>query len=191
MSRRCLQSPTGAAQPAAAAHRAVLPVHKTKRLTLRAPTMSDFPVWRELMVPDEEGFLGGPHTEEMAWESFCVYVAGWLLHGHGLWTVELHTTNTVAGFVHLGLEWEDEEPELGWMLLPEFRGKGIALEATQAARAHGLALLGDDGFVSYVARENARSNALAERLGARRDIAEEARLGDDENTHVWRHGGYA
>ncbi len=191
MTRRCLQPPTGAAQPAATAHQAVLPVIKTERLTLRAPMMSDFPVWRELLVPDTEGFLGGPRTEEEAWEEFCVSVAGWLLHGHGLWTVELNETNTVAGFVLLGLEWQDLEPELGWMLLPEYRGKGIAYEAAQAARSHGLSLFGDGGFVSYVASDNAPSNRLAERLGARRDGAAETEIGDHDQTRVWRHGGHA
>lgn len=189
MTRRCLQPPTGAAQPAATAHCAVLPSFQTERLTLRAPVMSDFPVWRDLMVPDAQGFLGGPHTEEEAWEAFCVYVAGWLLHGYGLWTVEERETRTIVGFVHLGLEWGDWEPELGWMLLPEHRGKGFAQEAARAAQAHGRALLGDGGFVSYVAQENAPSNALAERLGATRDTAQEARLADDEHTHIWRHGG--
>ncbi len=186
--RRCLESPAGAAQPAAAAHRAVLPTYRTERLTLRAPEMSDFPVWRALMVPDEDGFLGGPHSEEEAWDAFCVYVAGWLLHGHGLWTVELHATGDVAGFVHLGLEWDDLEPELGWMILPEFRSMGIATEASEVARSHGIGLLGDGGFVSYVARDNGPSNRLAARLGATRDHDTETALGGDEPLNVWRHG---
>ncbi len=189
MTRRCLKPPQGAAQPAATAHCAVLPSLQTERLTLRAPMMSDFPVWQTLMVPDAEGFLGGPHSEEEAWEAFCVYVAGWLLHGHGLWTVEERETRTIVGFVHLGLEWDDWEPELGWMLLPEHRGRGFAHEAASAAQDHGRALLGDGGFVSYVAHENTPSNALAERLGARRDRAGEARLPANEHTHIWRHGG--
>ena len=189
MIRRCLEQPVGATAAAAAKHRAVLPRYDTERLTLRPADLSDFPAWRSLFVPDADGILGGPHSEEEAWEAFCVYVAGWLLHGHGAWAVELKETRETAGFVLLGLEWGDLEPELGWMLLPEYRGKGIAFEAASAARAHANALIGDGGFVSYVARENTPSNALAARLGAHRDTAAEARLSDARDTHIWRHGG--
>lgn len=190
MTRRCLQPPVGAAQPAAATHRAVLPGYETARLRLRPPEMSDFPIWRDLMVPDADGMLGGPHTEEEAWEAFCVYVAGWILHGHGTWAIELRTGGETIGFVHLGLEWGDDEPELGWMLLPEHRGLGYASEAAEVARSHGLTLFGEGGFVSYVAAGNSPSNALAKRLGAVRDRRAEAALSDDA-TCVWRHGDTA
>lgn len=190
MTRRCIMPPVGAAQPASTAHRAVIPSYQTERLTLRAPMMSDFPAWRTLMVPDTEGYLGGPHTEEEAWEAFCVYVAGWLLHGHGLWSVELREGGALAGFVHLGLEWGDAEPELGWMFLPEHRGLGYAREAAEQARAHGATLFGASGFVSYVDPDNAPSNRLAQHLGGERDASAEASI-DDGQTHVWRYGGHA
>lgn len=190
MTQRCLTPPTGPAHDTASTVRAALPVLETERLTLRAPLMSDFPHWRDLMVPDDEGFLGGPHTEEEAWEAFCVYAAGWMLHGHGLWTLELRATGKMIGFVIVGLEWGDEEPELGWMIDPQFRGRGFGFEAARAARDHGLTLFGSDGLVSYVASENDPANVLAERLGAKRDRNAEITLGDDQ-THVWRYGDTA
>ena len=190
MTRRCLMPPTATAHEAAAKARDSLPVIGTERLMLRAPQMADFPHWAALMVPDADGHLGGPHTEEEAWEAFCVYVAGWLLHGHGLFTVEMTSSGAVAGFVLIGLEWGDEEPELGWMILPAYRGHGFGLEAAQAARKHALSLFGSDGVVSYVAPENDASNWLAERLGARRDRTTELSLGDGQ-TNVWRHGDTA
>ena len=41
-------------------------------------------------------------TEERAWEEFSYYTACWMLHGHGLWTVERKSDAAVVGFVSLG-----------------------------------------------------------------------------------------
>jgi RimJ/RimL family protein N-acetyltransferase len=169
MSMRCTHPPAGLPAERAEALRAQLPVIETERLSLRAATLADFPAWARLLVPDDEGFMGGPHTEEEAWEAFCVYVAGWLLHGHGLWTVTRKSDASALGFVLAGLEWGDAEPELGWMLLPEARGQGLATEAARAARDWALGAGGLDSLVSYVHPGNAASIALAQRLGASRN----------------------
>jgi RimJ/RimL family protein N-acetyltransferase len=185
---RCTQAPDGNAALAAAAISALVPELHTDRLALRAPRVTDLGAWTAILA--EAPFELGP---EEAWTAFCTYAAGWLLHGHGLWAVERRADETLIGFVHLGLEWEDIEPELGWMFLPEHRGAGLATEAALAARDHGLTALGAGSFVSYVAPENFPSNRLAERIGGRRDPAAEAALSGPagERTHVWRHGGVA
>lgn len=51
------------------------------------------------------------------------------------------------------------------------RGQGLAAEAAGAARAHAFGALGWTTAVSYVDPGNARSIALAERMGAIRDDA--------------------
>lgn len=163
---RCTHIPTGRSADRAQALCAQIPRIETDRLSLRAATMTDFPAWVRLLVPDALGHMGGPHTDEDAWEAFCVYVAGWALHGHGLWTVT-DKADVVVGFVLVGLEWGDAEPELGWMFLPEARGQGLATEAVRAARDWAF---GDGGFttlVSYVHPDNAGSIALANRLEAK------------------------
>jgi RimJ/RimL family protein N-acetyltransferase len=166
MTMRCTHIPTGRAADRARALSARIPRIETDRLTLRAATMADFPAWVDLLVPDDSGFLGGPHSEEEAWEAFCVYVAGWMLHGHGLWSVTTKTDDAVLGFVLVGLEWGDAEPELGWMMRATARGQGYATEAARAARDWALREGGLDTLVSYMHPENAASIALARRLGA-------------------------
>lgn len=186
---RCLQPPTGSAAARSAALRAAAPCLSTERLTLRPPVVADFDLWATLLSgPDSEG-LGGPIAREEAWAEFCVYAAGWLLHGHGLWSVECD--GALIGFVTLGLEWEDEEPELGYLFATDARGRGFATEAARAARDHALTLLGPGAFVSYIDPGNARSIRVAERLGAQRDADAEARLGPDVQVwrHALRHGG--
>ncbi len=165
---------------AAAQYRAALPVIQTRRLVLRAPTLDDLPVWTSI-CKDSFG-----DTEQEAWTEFSYYTSGWLLHGHGLFTVSLKGDDQVVGFVILGLEWDDHEPELGYMFHAEHRLQGYATEACSAVRDFGFDLLGPGRFVSYVSHSNTRSNALAQRLGATRDVVAESAFGPDQ--HVWRYG---
>ena len=185
MTMRCTLPPEGRAAEAAVQHRAALPVLETARLTLRAPRLDDFSIWVEVYGEEEGGYLGGPLSDEDVWLSFTNYVSGWLLHGHGLFTVE--RSGEAIGFVTLGLEWGDEEPEIGWLLPKRMQGQGYATEAAMAVRDYAVALYGPGKTVSYIHAENARSQAVAARLGAARDTLDEARLG----CQVWRHGGAA
>jgi RimJ/RimL family protein N-acetyltransferase len=161
--QRCVRPPEGAAAAAAAAARQVIPRIGTARLLLRAADLGDFPAWAAFF--EDGSFEGG---EERAWEEYCVYSAGWLLHGHGLWAVERREDGALLGFVMLGLEWGDAEPEIGWMLTPAARGNGYATEAAAAVRDFAEDLLGPGRAVSYIDRDNAASIRVAERLGARR-----------------------
>ncbi|MEM9796779.1 MAG: GNAT family N-acetyltransferase [Pseudomonadota bacterium] len=184
---RCTRPPTGAAAETAARFAALVPVLEGPRLRLRAPSVGDLPAWQRIYAAPEAKHFGGPWGAEEAWEEFAYYTGDWILYGHGLWSVERLSDTVLLGFIHLGLEWSDPEPELGWMFLPEHRGQGYATEAAGLASAHGAALLGDGAFVSYIAAGNAPSNALAARLGARRDTAAETAIGATD-LHVWRHG---
>ncbi|MEY3003800.1 MAG: hypothetical protein RLZZ491_976 [Pseudomonadota bacterium] len=167
-------------------HRASVPVIETARLRLRAPHLDDLGDWTRVF---SDSFAEPDDSPDRAWAEFSCYTAGWMLHGHGIWTVERLSDGARLGFVLVGLEWGDEEPELGYMILPEHRHQGYAAEAASAARDFGLGLLGD--LVSYVDPANAASGQLAARLGARRDIAAETSLAarDGDAIHVWRYRG--
>jgi RimJ/RimL family protein N-acetyltransferase len=181
---RCTRPPVGAAADAADGHAASIPVIETERLRLRAPRTADLPAWTHAWISD---FAEPGDGAEAAWTEFCFYTAGWLLHGHGLWSVERREDGVLVGFVLLGLEWSDDEPELGYIFLRDHHGQGYASEACAAARDFGFTLL--DTFVSYVDPGNTASNRLAERLGARRDEAAEARIrmAEEDAIHVWRY----
>lgn len=187
VSRPCTIAPTGPQLLIAQAVAGCVPVLQGPRVRLRAPILPDFGAYARIMSADQ-GFMGGPFTDADAWADFCNYIAGWMLHGHGLWSIELRDA-TLLGFINLGFEWADEEPELGWMLVPEHRGQGYATEAAALARDWGLSMV--DSLVSYADPENHASHAVAQSLGARRDLAEEARIAewDAEPPYVWRHKG--
>lgn len=179
--RRCTVPPTGLASEMARSYRGPLPVIETERLRLHAPTVEDLPIWTEIYT-DPGNKFGGPYTPQEAWTEFSYYVAGWLLHGYGLLSVVRKSDGKTIGFVQLGLEWEDDEPELGWMFAREARGFGFASEAAGALRDWALQLM--PTFVSYVDDENAASIRVARKLNATRDAeAEEQHPG----SQVWRH----
>ena len=142
-----------------------IPRIETARCILRAPRLEDAPDWISILVADFDGHIGGPHDEAGAFTEFAATVGLWLLRGHGLWTVTDHD-DRVLGFVLIGFEPGDREPELGWLFLPEARGRGLAAEAASAARGHALDAAGLPSLVSYIAPANSASRRLARRLGA-------------------------
>lgn len=188
--KETLQAPCEGHRPGPAARVAArlggkVPVLDTRRLQLRGPRIYDFKAYADILTSDRAVLMGGPYSRDEAWTDFTNYVACWMLHGHGLWTIDAATTPS-AGFVLLGFEYADPEPELGIFLGAASEGQGIAQEALEAARDHAFEALKWDSVVSYVDAENDRCIRLMERAGAARDPKAEAALGA-EHTFVFRH----
>jgi RimJ/RimL family protein N-acetyltransferase len=174
-----LTQPTGPLAEQAQAVGAAIPRIETPRLVLRAPRIGDFDAWAAIACSDRGRFIGGPYDAEEAWLDFCQMVAGWLLRGAGLWSVERRDTGALIGFVPINHEWADPELELGFLFLPEGEGQGFAEEAAAAARDHAMGALALPTLVSYIDPANARALALAARLGAVRDPQAEAAFAAD------------
>ena len=173
---------TGAAADLAARVSAVVPELLTARLSLRAPRLADFSAYAEILDgPRGRYIMDQPVTRGAIWRDYCGLVATWLLRGHGAWTVTEKNNAKTLGFVLVGAEPGDEAHELGFMLLEPAEGRGIAFEAAVAARDWAWSVLQVPRLVSYVDAANARSAALARRLGATR--------GDDrdQNTQVFHY----
>ncbi len=164
---------------------AAIPVLTTPRLTLRAPRLDDLPVLQAIndSVADVSLRTPGP---DGTWSDFIQMTATWLLRGHGWWTVE--DENGACGFVGLGFEPGDHEPELGYLLNAPARGKGYATEAATAARDCARDTLSLNALVSYISDGNAASQNVARKLGAARDAQAEVALGED-GVQIWRHWG--
>lgn len=178
-------APEGRAAEIAAGLAAGVPEIETERLRLRAPRIGDFAAYAEILCSDRAVHIGGPFSREDAFLDFAQGVAGWLLRGHGLWSVETRGDGTLVGFLPLHVEAGDPERELGYLFRAAAEGKGYAHEAARAAREFAYGRLGWRTVVSYVARDNTRSIAIAERLGAKPDPA--ARHPLDPDLIVFRH----
>ncbi|WP_375265977.1 GNAT family N-acetyltransferase [Planktotalea sp.] len=163
------------------------PTIRTERLTLRHHQMSDFAPLGELFASERAIYMGGPIDRQKLWYWVAGEVGSWSLQGFGSWGIETHG-GAFVGQVGINKPSHFPEIELGYLIMPEFEGKGIAFEAAQAARAWAFDALSLETFVSYIDPKNARSIALAERLGASHDA--QATLPDGETpdeTAVYRH----
>lgn len=162
---------------------AAIPTLRTERLVLRPPRLSDFGVLADILSSERSRFVGGPMSRKKAWTEFTQITAGWLLHGHGGWTI-MHE-DEIAGFVLVGVEPGDHEREVGYLLTEAAEGKGIATEAAEAARAFAFTTLKLETVVSYIDAGNERSARVAEKLGGRRDAKAEAEF--NGGVMVYRH----
>jgi RimJ/RimL family protein N-acetyltransferase len=148
------------------------PVLETERLTLRAPQGSDWPHWHSFMHSDRARFIGGGAGQKPAdlWRAFGHVIGHWAMRDYGMFVFSFKGDDTPLG---LAGPWCPEgwpEREIGWAAWSAaVEGKGLVAEAARAARRHAFGTLGWDTAVSYIDPDNARSIALAERLGATRD----------------------
>ena len=160
-----------------------VPTLRTDRLVLRAPRLDDVPVRHDinLTVADVSMRTTG---RDGTWNDLMQMTATWILRGHGWWTID--NAKGACGFVGLGFEPGDHEPELGYLLSATARGKGYATEAAQAARDFARNTAQLHSLVSYISDSNTASQNVASKLGAARDPEAEAALGKD-HAQVWRH----
>ncbi len=148
------------------------PTLTTARLTLRAPCAADWQYWRDFAATDRARFVGGPIDEAKAWRAFGHLIGMWVLRGYGSFVFHETGSDMPLGMCGPWHPADWPEAEIGWTVWSaEAEGKGYAFEAATAARAHAFANLGWQTAVSYIDPDNARSIALALRLGAIMDPA--------------------
>jgi RimJ/RimL family protein N-acetyltransferase len=98
-----------------------------------------------------------------------------LRNGWGFWAAERLDTGEFIGFVGLQVP---SKPfpfspcvEVGWRLAHSHWGHGFASEAARHSLRFGFEVLGLDEIVSFTTLGNARSQAVMQRIGMRRDAA--------------------
>jgi RimJ/RimL family protein N-acetyltransferase len=101
--------------------------------------------------------------------------AGIDARGWGNWAVEVG--GRCIGFAGLSVPSFDAHftpcTEIGWRLAFDAWGRGHATEAARLALAYGFALAGLAEIVSFTAPSNSRSMAVMQRIGMRRDPADD------------------
>jgi len=165
------------------------PVLETDRLVLRAFGPQDVEAGMAFLMDPRTRYMGGPYSRVGAWDHCCQLIGHWAVRGYGLFTIRLRGDDRPIGDAGLIRHDAYPEPEIGWGIWQaDLEGQGIAFEAAQAVRSYAYGTLGWDTAVSYIDPENARSIALAERLGCTRDPeAALPDLPDWEGTLVYRH----
>ncbi len=101
-------------------------------------------------------------------------------HGFTLWAVEDNSSGSLAGLTGLARVSFDAPfvpcVEIGWRFLPEYWGKGYAIEAARLVLAYAFDSLNLPEVVSFTARANLPSQNLMQRLGMLRSL-------DDDFSH--------
>lgn len=143
------------------------PVLFTDRLILRLPEASDLDGWAE-MATDEETmrYLGGVKSRSEVWRDLCTMRGAWAIRGFAMFSVIERASGRWVGRIG---PWQPEGwpgTEVGWGVKPDFAGLGYAHEAAIAAMDYAVDILGWTHVIHTIHPDNARSIALAERLGS-------------------------
>lgn len=147
------------------------PVIDTARLRLRAPRLKDFGPYAAYYASPRAVWEDGPLDMARAWKEFASGAGLWSLRGYGSLSIEDRATGAYLGETGIYHPAHYLEPELGWMVVAEAEGRGIAREAAIAARDWAYRVRGLPPLLNYIDPRNLRSIRLAERLGARHDPA--------------------
>lgn len=139
------------------------------RVTLRRLTLDDAPFILELLNdPDFLANIGDRQVRTL--DDAARYLSAGPIEmyerlGYGLWCVELCSTSTPIGICGiLKRDWL-ENVDLGFALLPQFRGMGYAIEAARITLARARDVYQVSRVVAIVSPGNARSERLLHKLG--------------------------
>jgi RimJ/RimL family protein N-acetyltransferase len=140
----------------------------TERLTMRPVTAAD--------LDDLVALREDPLVRQFFGESTREEVAGWIARserewgdpGHGRLAIIDRESGAFLGRSGLKHWPEFEEVEVGWVLAPEARGRGVATEAARACLDWGFRDFDLPYITAMIAPDNAASIAVAERLGMER-----------------------
>jgi RimJ/RimL family protein N-acetyltransferase len=118
--------------------------------------------------------LGGVKTDDWVRQWLDRQLEHWAQHGFGLWTMRARASGEFLG--RGGLRFAkvegQHEVELGYGLLPEYWGLGLAAEMSHEALRLGFEVLRLNSIVSFTLPTNLNSRRVMEKAGLRyeRDI---------------------
>ena len=150
------------------------PVIETARLILRPWRSSDIaantamlsdPGTARFITPDGVAIT----TEIGGWRNAAVISGHWALHGFGMFAVEEKSSGRYVGRVGPWCPPGWPGFEVGWGIARECRGKGYAVEAARVSIDWVFATFEIDEIIHCIEAVNAPSQAVARRLGARRE----------------------
>ena len=133
---------------------------------MRALNHDDIDAYAAMCADEEWGrFLTGALSREDAWRQMAMFAGSWVLRGYGHWAAIEQATGTFLG--RCGFWYPEGWPglEIGWAFDRRHWGRGSATEAADAALDYGFGALGFEHLISVIDPGNARSVAVAERLG--------------------------
>jgi len=143
----------------------VRPILETSRLVFRPFTHDDFGLLAVLHRDPEVGrYMGGVWADHRIAEALGRFVAEQDERGHSKWAAFTREGEFV-GRAGVSLWPATGELELGYSLMPEFWGQGLATEAARAVADWTFANTDAAHFIAFTHLENYGSQRVLERLG--------------------------
>jgi ribosomal-protein-alanine N-acetyltransferase len=141
----------------------------TERLGFRCWTREDLPLARELWGDLEvTRFFGGPFPDKEIDERLQRELSRMDSDGFQYWPIFHISNNEHVGCCGLRpYRPEQQMPELGFHLRPEFWGQGLAVEAARAVIAYAFGSLGAKSLSAGHHPQNLASKKVLEKLGFR------------------------
>ncbi|HET6668718.1 MAG TPA: GNAT family N-acetyltransferase [Pyrinomonadaceae bacterium] len=145
----------------------------TERLRLREITNDDAEFLLKLL--NEPSFIENIGDRKVRTiDDACRYalngpIASYMQHGYGLYLVELQETGAPIGICGLVKRESLPDADIGYAFLPEFWGRGYALEATLAVKQYAFQQLKHKRLLAIVNPANASSIKVLDKLGLRFD----------------------
>lgn len=147
-------------------------IAETERLRLRTITLDDADVAFHLALLNDPAFIEhiGDRGVRTMDESRRYIADGPVAmherHGHSMYMVELKDSGTPIGMCGLIKRDFLEDVDIGYAFMPEYRGRGYALEAARATVEHARAL-GIRRLAGITSPTNTASIELLQKLGLR------------------------
>lgn len=137
-------------------------------VSIRPWREGDLPLLERLLGdPTMTAYLGGPETPDKLGSRHERYLGLADPAADCVFAVVVGVDETPAGWVgYWESEWRGERIwEVGWSVLPEFQGRGVATEATALALARARAAATHRFMHAFPSIDNAASNAICRKLG--------------------------
>jgi len=87
------------------------------------------------------------------------------INGFGFWLMKLKSTGEPVGMCGFAKREGLDDPDVGFALLPEYEGKGYALEAAKACMEYAAAEMKIEVIKAITSKNNIRSQKLLEKIG--------------------------
>jgi len=143
---------------------------ETDRLLLTRPVEAEFPEYVQFNAdPKVMATLGGVRTPEQAREIFDRMLASWVAVGFGLWTMRDRQTDEFIGRGGARVVYLEGKPEteVGYGLLSEYWGQGLATEVAREAQRVAFEIIGVPDLVCFTLPTNKASQRVMEKVGFR------------------------
>lgn len=159
------------------------------RLWLRPFTLDDAPAFLELVSqPEVIRYVGSPPLRTLDEARAALQAAplqDYATHGYGRLACVDKASGAVIGFCGVKYIAELDDNELGYRLLPQYWGQGLATEAGRAVMADARERLGLRRLIGLVHPDNLASVQVLSRLGFARERRTRMALFGEQDIDVY------